>query len=304
MSMTTIQVESKSAAWASHFRDLADLTKPRISAMVLVTVALSHFVASLGQPDLVVLFHILLGTTLVAASSGAFNQWLEADADARMDRTATRPLPAGRMSVSEVIAFGIMTFIAGTTYLALTVGWHPAAWAIATWFVYVCIYTPMKSRTHWNTVVGAVSGALPILIGWSATGGQLDWNVGGMLALLFLWQFPHFIAIAWIYRRQYDRAGLQMITTTDPSGRKAGFFSFWGAIVVLIASLLPLLAAPSATKSTWFFAVVVTALGLYQLSAAWRFHQNQTDQTARQLLKASVVYLPLALGLIAVQTVL
>ena len=184
MSMTTLQVQSKSAAWASHFRDLADLTKPRISAMVLVTVALSHFVASLGQPDLVVLFHILLGTTLVAASSGAFNQWLEADVDARMDRTANRPLPAGRMSIAEVIAFGTMTLIAGTAYLALTVGWHPTIWALATWVVYVCVYTPMKSRSHWNTVVGAVSGAVPILIGWSAAGVRMDWSVAGMLTLI------------------------------------------------------------------------------------------------------------------------
>ena len=120
-----------------------------------------------------------------------------------------------------------------------------------------------------------------------------------MLWLLFLWQFPHFIAIAWIYRKQYDRAGLQMITTTDPSGRKAGLFSFWGAIVVLLVSLMPLL-----TKLSWVYAVLAVTLGIYQITAAWRFQQNQTDQTARQLLKVSVVYLPLVLGLIAVQTVL
>ena len=299
MSMTTIPVQSKSSAWAAHFRDLMDLVKPRISAMVLVAVALSHFVASLGSPDFVMLFHVLLGTTLIAASSGAFNQWLEADVDARMDRTSNRPLPAGRMSVSEVVAFGVMTLIAGTCYLVLTVGWHPALWAIATWLVYVCVYTPMKSRSHWNTVVGAVSGAVPILIGWSAVGSPMDWSVAGMLWLLFLWQFPHFIAIAWIYRKQYDRAGLQMITTTDPSGRKAGLFSFWGAIVVLLVSLMPLL-----TKPSWVYAVLAVTLGIYQITAAWRFQQNQTDQTARQLLKVSVVYLPLVLGLIAVQTVL
>jgi len=267
--------------------------------MVLVTVALSHFVASFGAPNLVSLFHVLLGTLLVAASSGAFNQWLEEDVDGRMDRTANRPLPAGRMSVSEVVAFGVMTLIAGTCYLVLTVGWHAAIWAVMTWVVYVCIYTPMKSRSHWNTVVGAVSGALPILVGWSAVSSSMNWSVAGMLTLLFVWQFPHFIAIAWIYRKQYDRAGLQMITTTDPSGRMAGLFSFWGAVVVLLASLIPQLAEPS-----WVYAVLATTLGIYQIMAAWRFHKNQTDQTARQLLKVSVVYLPLVLGLIAVQTVL
>ena len=312
MSMTTVQVESKAAAqtvsrsavWISHIRDLADLAKPRITAMVLVAVVLSYFVASLGQPNLVVLFHILLGTTLVAASSGAWNQWLEASVDARMERTANRPLPAGRMSVAEVVSFGVASLVAGTSYLILTLGWRPAAWAVATWVVYVCVYTPMKTRSHWNTVVGAVSGALPILIGWSAVGRTLDWNVSGMLLLLFLWQFPHFLAIAWIYRRQYERAGLQMLTTTDPTGKTAGVIAFVGAILVWMSSLLPLFSAPSTSLAVCIYAILITALGGYQLHAARRFQRNQTDRSARQLLMASVVYLPLTLGLIAAQTVL
>ena len=308
MSMTTVQVDSKSvskvAVWTSHFRDLADLTKPRISAMVLVTVVISHFVASLGQPNLVVLFHILLGTTLIAASSGAFNQWLELETDAQMERTKFRPLPAGRMNVSEVICFGLATLVAGTAYMFLTVGWGPTIWALATWVVYVCVYTPMKTRSHWNTFVGALSGALPILIGWSATGRPMDWNISGIFWLLFIWQFPHFIAIAWIYREQYSRAGLQMVTTTDPTGKSAGTISFVGALLVWISSLLPLLSLNSITFTGCLYACLASALAMFQLRAARRFQKEQTDQSARQLLKASVVYLPLALGLIAVQTVL
>ena len=311
MSMTTVQVDSKSSpnpnvksvAFASHLRDLADLTKPRISAMVLVTVVLSHFVASLGHPDLLVLFHILLGTTLVAASSGAFNQLLESDTDSRMPRTADRPLPAGRMSIAEVVLFGTTSLIAGLAYLMLTVGWHPTGWALATWLVYVCVYTPMKTRSHWNTLVGAISGAMPILIGWSATGHALDWRISGMLWLLFLWQFPHFLAIAWIYRTQYRDAGIQMITTTDPSGQIPGRIAFVGAILVWLSSLLPLLCPTHPYVATVYLAIA-TLLGGFQLRAARRFQKAQTDESARNLLLASVVYLPLALGLIAVQTVL
>lgn len=300
MSMTTIRVEdTKREISASHTRDLLDLVKPRISAMVLVTVALSHFVASGGNPDLFVLIHTLLGTALVAASSGAFNQWLERETDAKMTRTADRPLPAGRLAASEVIAFGFMTLVAGSVYLAVTVGWQPMMWAVATWIVYVCLYTPMKTWTSWNTTVGAISGALPILIGSSAVGTSLDWHVGAMLAVLFFWQFPHFIAIAWLYRRQYDKAGLLMVTTTDPSGYTSGVYSVLGAVLLIASSLLPLFAGISIS-----YALVASALGGYQLLAAWRFKQALDDVAARRLLKASIIYLPLALGLIAVQTAL
>ena len=216
-----------------------------------------------------------------------------------MERTADRPLPAGRLGAGETVAFGVTTLIAGSTYLALTVGLQPTLWAIATWFVYVCLYTPMKTWTSWNTTVGAVSGALPILIGASAVSSSLDWHVGAMLAVLFFWQFPHFIAIAWIYRRQYAKAGLQMVTTTDPSGSTSGFYSVLGAGLLLASSFLPMLAGMSIT-----YTLIALALGGYQLLAAWRFKQSLDDVTAQRLLKASIIYLPLALGLIAVQTAL
>lgn len=306
MSMTTIQADERTkpklvvpptSAGASHFRDLLDIIKPRISAMVLVTVALAVFVSSGGHPDLFVLIHALVGTALVASSSGAFNQWLERHTDARMDRTENRPLPAGRMSGGEVIAFGVATLVAGAAYLYLTVNLESTLWALATWIVYVCVYTPMKTWTSWNTTVGAVSGALPILIGWSAVGSEFSWHVGAMLCVLFLWQFPHFIAIAWLYRFQYARAGLQMVTTTDSTGRTAGFYSVALAVCLLAGSLLPLANGWSST-----YATLAILLGGYQLLAAWRFQQSLNDDAARQLLKASIIYLPLVLGLIAVHT--
>ena len=300
MSMTTVGVENaKPSVLAEHLRDLSELSKPRITAMVLVTVALSVFVASAGRPDVFVLINTLIGTVLIAASSSAWNQWIERESDGDMPRTAGRPLPSGRMSVPEVLSFGCITLVAGTAYLVATVGWQPTWWALATWFVYVCVYTPLKPISSWNTAVGAISGALPILIGWSAVGSPLDWRIGGMFLILFVWQFPHFIAIAWLYRRQYGKAGLQMITVTDPSGRWAGASALVGAVVLTGCSLLPLLSGMS-----WIYACLALALGAYQTFFAWQFGRELTDSSARRLLAASIIYLPLALGMIAAQTVL
>ena len=295
------------ASSTDFLRDLKELLKPRISSMVLVTVALSGFVAAMGRPDVVVLLHCLVGTALVATSSGAFNQWLEKDSDAKMPRTQDRPLPAGRMTVREVIVFGTVTLIAGVTYLAATVGWWPTMWAIATWLVYVIVYTPMKSRTSWNTTVGAVSGALPIFIGASATASSslaaASWPVIAMFCILFFWQFPHFIAIAWIYRKQYAQAGLVMVTTTNETGQTAGRYSVLGAGLLFATSFLPLLAPMSIGLAT-SYTIACFALGVYQMQAAFNFRKQLNDASARELLKASIIYLPLALGLIAVQTAL
>lgn len=300
MSMSTLQVDKpKVAVRPASLADMLDLIKPRITSMVLVTVALAIFVASGGRPGMLLLLHTLLGTALVAASSGAFNQWLERHTDALMERTHDRPVPAGRLGLMEVAAFGVLTLLLGTFYLAWAVGWQAAAWACVTWVLYVCVYTPMKPLTSWNTTVGAVSGALPICIGWAAVGSPWSWSIIGMLSLLFVWQFPHFIAIAWIYRKQYAQAGLQMVTTTDPSGRTAGIYAVLGAVVVIACSLLPVLDHGSVG-----YVIVAVGLGLYQLAAAWRFHQQHSDLVAKRLLIASIIYLPLALGLMAVQTVL
>ena len=168
MSMTAWTIERERASWLSRTRDLVDLTKPRISLMVLVTVAIAMYVGSSGDLSLVLTVNTLLGTALVAASASAWNQWLECDRDRRMPRTVDRPLPAGRLSAFEVATFGVVTGLAGLAYLACTVGPAPATWASATWFVYVCVYTPLKPYTTWNTAIGAVSGALPVVIGWSA----------------------------------------------------------------------------------------------------------------------------------------
>jgi protoheme IX farnesyltransferase len=156
----------------------------------------------------------------------------------------------------------------------------------------------MKSVTAWNTTVGAISGATPILIGWTATGAPLNWQLVAMFAVLFVWQFPHFLSIAWIYRKDYGKAGLQMITVTDPSGATAGRYAWWSALAVIAISWLPMLAGFSLV-----YVVLVTALGLYQALVAWQFSQVLTDLAARKLLTASIIYLPLALGLMAAHTI-
>lgn len=285
--------------------DYAALTKPRISAMVLIVVAVAALMGSGGQCTGWPMVHALLGTLLVAASASATNQWFERRRDGLMQRTAGRPLPAGRLSPLHVTVFSLVTLIAGTLYLSYLVNLPAAAWALATWLLYVVIYTPVKPWTAQNTAIGAVSGALPVFIGWSAVSGS--WDVAaapGGLALfliLMLWQFPHFMAIAWMYRRQYQRAGLKMMTVVEPTGRLAGWYA-----VIAAALLLPVSWALSWT-TPWHESIlylsIASALGLIQLRFAIRFLKSRTDQTARSLLRITLLYLPLLLLAIVFYTI-
>ena len=289
-------------AWAA---DYLALTKPRISAMVLVVVAVSAFVAGGGHCTGWALVHALLGTLLVAASASAVNQLFERRSDGVMDRTSTRPLPAGRLSTLQVSVFAFWTVTVGAVYLAWAVNLSAAAWAIATWLIYVAVYTPMKAWTAQNTAVGAVSGALPVFIGVSTVGGS--WNVlaqPSSLALflvLFLWQFPHFMAIAWIYRRQYERAGLRMMTVVEPSGLRAGWHAVVAALLLLPVSWTPALFLPS--QESIIYLLVATVLGAVQLRFAARFLLSRTDQTARALLRVTLLYLPLLLVALVIHTI-
>jgi heme o synthase len=274
--------------------DYLDLTKPRISAMVLVTVAVSAFVAHWGPPAPWLILHALIGTALVAASASALNQRLERRTDALMERTADRPLPAGRLSDRQVLWFGGLTIVLGLCYLAVAVNPLTAALGAATWVLYVVVYTPLKSRTPLNTVVGAVAGALPTLMGWTAVGGSLSFELGGgglkaatLFLIVYLWQFPHFMAIAWIYRRQYAEAGLKMLTVVDPTGWRAGTQAVVAALALVPVSLVPILqhAGP-------VYFVVASALGLIYFAAAALFCRWRDERSARRLLRISLVYLP------------
>jgi protoheme IX farnesyltransferase len=283
------------AAW-SHLADYLELTKPKISLLVLVCVAVSCCVAAWGVPPGWLMLHTLLGTALVAASANALNQWLEAARDARMQRTCRRPLPAGRLQGRQVLAFGIASIVSGTAYLALAAGPQAALLGFITWVLYVWVYTPLKAKTTLNTVVGAVAGAMPMLLGWAAV-RPLDLTAAALFMIVYLWQFPHFMAIAWMYRQQYAAAGLQMLSVADPTGRRAGRQAVVAAAALLPVSLLP---AVFGAAGAWFAACAV-ALGLAQLLCGLAFRWRLSEFTARLLLRASLVYLPVLLLLLLLE---
>ncbi len=275
--------------------DYLELTKPKIAVLELLTVAAACWVASWGQASLATVLHAMLGTLLVAASASALNQWLEQGSDLKMERTRQRPLPAGRLGNRSVLLFATVTLLLGEGHLGYIFGWMTASWAAATWVIYVWIYTPLKTRTSLNTAVGAVAGALPICIGGAAVGGTMTslafFRIAAFFAVLFLWQFPHFMAIAWICRAEYRVAGMRMMTVTDPSGRSAGLQSVSAALALLPASLALILYAPWGWGVTTYI-VVAIVLGLIQLAIAVWFLRKPNERSARWLLRISLIYLP------------
>lgn len=276
--------------------DYIELTKPRIVVMELVTVIVAAHLASPWGMDTGVLLLALLGTALVAASAGAFNQWWELAADAQMTRTVQRPLPAGRLHPRAVLIFGAITLLIGEAALAAGVNLTTAAIALATWIIYVLAYTPLKTRSPLNTAVGAVSGALPILIGWTAVGAAIDMRAAALAAAMFLWQFPHFMAIAWLHRADYARASQQMLTVVDPTGLRAGLQAALGALVLIPVSLVPALSPHAGSPVIYCGWALV--LGIAQAVAATLFLFNRNDRTARRLLRASLAYLICWMGLL------
>jgi heme o synthase len=293
---TTLTAREASTGLVARLADYVELTKPRIAVLVLVSVAVAAHVGSMHVPW-TTLINALVGTTLIAASASAVNQWIERNRDALMDRTSGRPIAAGRIDGRSALLFAGTLLIVGVPYLGLTVNPPAAAWGLLTWILYTCAYTPLKTRTSANTAVGAVAGATPILIGWSAAGRSLDSQGAALFLVLFLWQFPHFMAIAWLYRKQYGRAGMRMLTVVDSSGRRAGVQAVLGALAVMLASLIPILVAPPSYGASRY-AVIAFGLGVMQLTCASGFLLARNDWTARWLLRASLIYLPALLILL------
>ena len=273
--------------------DYLELTKPKIAVLELVTVAAAAFLAGL---NVVALIHAMVGTAMVAASASALNQWFERSIDLRMERTRNRPLPAGRLSASEVLALGIVLVVVGTAYLAIEVNLLTAGLGLLSWVLYVLVYTPLKSRTPANTMVGAVAGAMPVLMGWSAMGAPFDLQAGALFLIVFLWQFPHFMAIAWIYREDYSRAGLMMLTVVDPTGVRAGAQAVVASLALIPVSLIPAV-LPMASNVVPYF-LWATLLGVGMLGASVAFLIGRNLVTARCLLRASLLYLPALLALL------
>lgn len=283
---------------AQQVIDYIELTKPKIAVLLLVCVALAAVCAANGALDVVRLLHVIVGTGLVAASSCVWNQCLEAHLDRRMNRTADRPIPSGRLTRHSATIFGTLLGSVGVSYLLATVGLLPALVGTLTWVVYVCIYTPLKQITPWNTNVGAVAGALPILMGWLAMRPELDLQGLALFAILFFWQFPHFMAIAWLYREDYAKGGMKMWSVVDQTGTKAGLQAVSGAMALLLVSIVPGMGTIGLANVGYMLLSLIA--GVFMLAASLRFFTHRDDVTARQLLFASLFYLPIQLALLVI----
>ena len=280
-----LTVERPSTRAADYFA----LTKPRLNGLVVATSAAGYYLGVQGSTDLLAMASAVAGTALVAGGAAVLNQVYERDTDALMRRTRMRPLPDGRIPLAEATIFGLALSAAGLGVLATRTNLAAAALALATLLIYLTVYTPMKRRTPLATLVGAVPGALPPLIGWTASHGTI--SIGGitLFAIVFLWQIPHFMAIAWLYRDDYGRAGFPMLPVVDPEGRRAGRQAVIYALALVPVSLVPTLAGISGRV---YFGIAL-ALGVALLWLAVRFATERTDAAARRLFFGSITYLPL-----------
>ena len=270
-------------------RGYLELTKPRITWLILMSTAIGYYFGRAGAADWALLVHCLLGTALLASGTATLNQWYERDADARMRRTAARPIPSGRVEPRRALLFGIALLAAGELELALGVNPLTAWLGLFTVASYLLVYTPLKQKTWWSTTVGAFPGAMPPLIGFAAARGELTAESWALFAIIFLWQFPHFYAIAWMYREDYGRAGIRMLPVVEPDGRSTARQVLAFSLLLIPASLAP---GFLSMTSHWYLAAAL-ALGALFLRAAVRLSRERTAQNARGVLKASVMYLPL-----------
>jgi protoheme IX farnesyltransferase len=270
-----------------------ELAKARLTLLVLLTTLAGFYLGARGPVDWALLIHTLLGTGLLACGAAALNQWWEREHDARMARTADRPLPSGRLQPETALAFGGVCSVAGMAYLAFLVNPLTSLLGAATLVSYVFLYTPLKRVTWLNTAVGAVPGALPPLMGWAAARANVAPEGWALFAILFFWQIPHFLAIAWMYRDEYAQAGFVMLPAVDPEGFRTGRQAVSHTLGLLTVSLLPFLFRMTGPV----YAAGALVLGAGFIIAAWQFSAQLTRARARRLFFASILYLPLLLGL-------
>lgn len=292
--LASASTEAALAAAGNKVAAYVSLTKPRIVVMVLVTVGVGFLLGARGSAHPATLSLTLLGTALVAGGASTLNQWMERARDARMRRTANRALPRGRLGAVEAASFGVGLGLAGTAILLWGANWLAAAVAVSTLLLYVFVYTPLKPWTTLNTAIGAIPGALPPVIGWAAATETLGIEAFSLFLIVFLWQFPHFLAIAWIYREDYARGGLKMLPGADPQGALTGRQATIYALALIPAGLLP--ATIGLAGPVYFVGALV--LGLLYLVAAIQFWTGVSESTARRLLRMSFCYLPLVLLLL------
>ena len=273
------------------------LTKPRITWLILMSTGVGYFFGMnrpwRGLPDWVLILHTLIGTGLIASGTAALNQWYEREGDVLMRRTAGRPLPSGKLTAPRALWFGIGLSLLGFTELALWVNVLTALLGAFTLGSYLFIYTPLKTRSHLSTVIGAVPGAMPPLLGYAASHGFLTREAWTLFAILFIWQFPHFLAIAWMYREDYARAGIRMLPVVEPDGMSTGRQIILYASTLIPVSLFPVLLGMTGRV----YLVGALLLGGWFLYTGVRVAFDLTNGRARQVLFASIVYLPAIYGL-------
>jgi len=289
-----LPAEDQALPLSRRIGDFVVLGKPRIAVMSLLVVAAGYFLGLADGYQAAPLLPALGGIGLVAVASSALNQVLERRTDALMRRTSRRPLPAGRLGTWEATLFGVTTATLGLAWLLAATNVPTAVWSAVTLVLYVFVYTPLKRQLPLATTIGAVPGAMPVVLGWLAAGRELDSSAFSLFAIQFLWQFPHFLAIAWIYREDYARAGLKMLPTRHEIPRVTGTMALAYAVALVPLSLLP----------SWFglagrlYLVGALALSLWYLWASLRFALAEDRDTARSLLRTSLVYLPVLLALL------
>jgi len=277
---------------SGFIRDFVELVKARLTLLVLLTTAVGFYLGAEGPINFVALLHTVFGTAAAAAGAAALNQWWEHKLDALMQRTRSRPVPAGRMRPRDAGILGSALSIFGVAYLAFVCNSLSAVLAAITIIIYIFAYTPLKRVSTFNTALGAVPGALPPMIGWAAARGTLNAGAWMLFAILFFWQLPHFFAIAWMYRDDYARAGFQMISSDDHTGERSASQSVFFCMLLFVVAGLPAFLG----IATVFYLLAELILGGVFIAAAMRFLKTRTPSDARRLFITSIIYLPLLLG--------
>lgn len=272
--------------------DYIALTKPRVTWLILMSTGVGYFFGA-AHWRLLTLLHTIIGTGLIASGTAALNQWYEREADAKMKRTRNRPLPAGRLGPGRALVFAIVISLAGFAELWLGANALTALLGLFTLTSYLFVYTPLKQRSPHSTTIGAIPGAMPPVIGYAAASGKLTWEAGILFAILFLWQFPHFYAIAWMYREDYERAGIRMLPVIEPDGQSTA-----RQILLYSLALIPISLVPKFLSMTGdLYLIGALALGVFFVYAGLRAQVQRTRQCARGVLLASVIYLPVLYSL-------
>jgi heme o synthase len=285
---------------ASHcIRDYLALAKPRVVLMIVVTTAVAYSLGSVGRADWIHVLHTLAGTALAAGGTLALNQFMEGDCDALMRRTQDRPIPSGRLMPNDARAFGALMAAIGIGYLAVAAGLLPAALTLITACLYLGVYTPLKRLTPLCTIVGAIPGALPTLVGWAAAQGGLAWGAGILFAILFCWQIPHTLAIARLYREDYAKAGIRVLPVIDPEGSSTEWLTVLGCLALWAVTLIP--TYTGLTGWGYFFGALILGAAFFSSAVAHSLRRSRVS--ARRVVLASVLYLPVLLALMVVDKI-